>query len=44
MAMAVRQSWRKIPEGLIHYNWTEEQARLTDGQASAGGRYIFRVA
>ena len=30
-----KQSWHKIPEWLTNYNWTEGQAGLTDGQASA---------
>jgi hypothetical protein len=36
-----KQSWHKIPDWLTNYNWTEVQAGLTEGQASAGGRLNF---
>src|ERR1700719_4717881 len=40
-ARSARQSWPKIPDWLTNYNWTEVQAGLTDGQASAGDRSDF---
>jgi hypothetical protein len=39
-ARVARRSWRKIPEWLTNYNWTEGQAGLTEGQASTGAIQI----